>query len=300
MAKLLSGKEVAENISAELNARAEDLKARGYSPCLSVIRIGDRPGDCSYERGAVRRCETVGIKCMTHHLPKDVSQDELLSLIDELNGDESVHGVLLLRPLPRGMDEDLVVNRLRPEKDVDCMTDLSMSGLLSGGRNRFMPCTAEAAMAFFDYYGIDSTGMNAVIIGRSLVFGKPAALMLVNRNATVTVCHTRTRDLPSITRQADILITAAGHANTVTAEHVSPGQIVIDVGINAGEDGRLCGDAAFEDIKDIVGAITPVPGGVGAVTTSILARHVIEACEAAAGKRDNGNGLTEKEIYSAI
>ena len=280
MAKRLSGKEVADHIDADLKRRVHALKKNDMFPSLCVIRVGEKPGDLSYERGVLKRCEKVGVNCRPVHLPEDVSQEELLALIDELNEDSSVHGVLLLRPLPGSMDERTVVNRLRPEKDVDGMTDLSMSGLICSRKTGFSPCTAEAAMAFLDYYGIDCTGKRAVVIGRSLVFGKPAALMLVERNATVTICHTKTKDLSSVTREADILMVAAGHPETVKAECVRKGQIIIDVGINMGEDHRLCGDVDYERVEHIVEAITPVPGGVGAVTTSILVRHVVEACEA--------------------
>lgn len=281
MARLLSGKAVADSINADLIRRAEVLKRRGVYPCLCVIRIGQKPGDIAYEKGAVARCEKVGILCRTVHLPSDTSQEELISLIGSLNEDASVHGVLLLRPLPFGYDEAYVVNSLCPEKDVDGMTDLSMSGLFGRRRVGFAPCTAEAAMAFLDYYGIDCTGKRAVVIGRSLVFGKPAALLLAERNATVTLCHTKTRDLPSVAREAEILMVATGHPNTVGADCAAPGQIVIDVGINQGSDHKLCGDVAFDELEKIVDAITPVPGGVGAVTTSILAGHVIDACEIA-------------------
>ena len=279
MAKLLSGKEVASHLNEDNKNRVRVLQEKGIQPCLCIIRIGENPGDMAYERGALARCKKTGVSCRTVSFPADVSQEELLTSIQALNEDASVHGVLFLRPLPRHMDEAKVVNSLRPEKDVDGMTDLSMSGLLSGRKNGFAPCTPEAAMAVLEYYGIDCTGKRAVVIGRSLVFGKPAALMLTDRNATVTVCHTKTIDLPAVAREADLIMTAAGHAWTVRAECVREGQTVIDVGINEGPDHKLCGDAAFEEVEPIVAAITPVPGGVGAVTTSILVRHTVEACE---------------------
>ncbi len=279
MARLLSGKEVAKNLNQELSARVTQLKIGGITPTLCIIRIGENPQDLSYERGATKRCELIGVQCRCIHLDKTISQEILIHLIDELNQDASVNGVLLLRPLPAGINETVVANRLDPSKDVDCMTDLSVSSLLTGRKVGFWPCTAEAAMAILDYYRIDCTGKRAVVIGRSLVFGKPAALMLTNRNATVTLCHTKTVDLPSVARSADILMTAAGHVNTVTKDCVRPGQTVIDVGINMGPDNKLCGDVDYPAAEEIVDAITPVPGGVGAVTTSILVAHVIEACE---------------------
>lgn len=283
MAKILSGKEVADHLNEDLIRRVDILKQSGIHPSLCIVRVGENPGDLSYERGARSRCEKVGVNCNTIHLPQNVSQDELISVIDGLNGDNSVHGVLLLRPLPKSLDEYVIVNRLCVKKDVDGMTDLSMSSLLTGKRNGFVPCTAEAAMAFLDYYGIDCTGKRAVVIGRSLVFGKPAALMLIGRNATVTVCHTKTTNLPSVVREADIVMVAAGHPDTIGAECLREGQIVIDVGINMGPDHKLCGDVNDTEAMSIVSAITPVPGGVGAVTTSILAKHVVEAGEGGIG-----------------
>lgn len=279
MAKLLSGKEAALSLTEELKFRAGNLLRRGAVPALRIIRVGSRPEDLSYEAGARKRCEMTGTDLKTIHLPDDVSQEELVRVIGQLNEDSSVHGVLLLRPLPKGIDEHLVANTLRPMKDVDGMTDLSLSGLITGRRIGFAPCTAEAAMAILDHYGIGAAGKRAVVIGRSLVFGKPAALMLTNRNATVTICHTKTVDLPAIARQADILMVSCGHARSVGRDYVRPGQTVIDVGINLGPDGHLCGDVAFDEVEPYAGAITPVPGGVGAVTTSILVRHVIEGCE---------------------
>ena len=279
MARILSGTEVADHLNADLERRVISLKARGAVPCLHVIRIGEKPGDLSYERGALRRCEKVGVLCQATHLPSGVSQEELLFLIRTLNEDPSVHGVLLLRPLPAGLDESSAANCLLPRKDVDCMTDLSMSGVFTGKKLGYAPCTPEAVMEILDHYGIDCCGKNAVVIGRSLVFGKPAAMMLLKKNATVTICHTKTKDLPSVARQADILIVAAGRAKTVTADYVREGQIVIDVGINMDENGKLCGDVDYDAAEPVVSAITPVPGGVGAVTTSILAGHVVDAAE---------------------
>ena len=279
MAMILSGKEVAGRIQEDLVRRVEALKKQGVSPCLCIVRIGEKSADISYEKGASARCKKAGILCRRASLCADIGQEEMLRVIGTLNEDDSVHGILLLRPVPGQLDEKIIVNRVSPDKDVDGMTDLSMSGLLAGNRNGFFPCTAEAAMEFLDYYGIDAAGKRAVVIGRSTVFGKPASLMLLSRDATVTICHTKTKDLPAVTRSADILMCAAGHAGVVGAECVREGQIVIDVGINMGPDGKLCGDVLFDEVKETVGAITPVPGGVGAVTTAVLLRHVVEACE---------------------
>ena len=281
MAQLLSGKEVASSCSALLCARVEELKKNGTEPTLEIIRIGEDPGDISYERGAVNRCGKIGIAVRNVVLDPGVAQERLLSVIDEANADPCVHGVLLLRPLPGHLDRSLIENRLDPAKDADGMTDLSMSGIFTGRENGYPPCTPEAVMKILDHYGIDCAGKRAVVIGRSLVFGKPASMLLLQRNATVTVCHSRTVDLPSVTREADILIAAAGRAKMIGEEYVRPGQVVIDVGIHMGEDGRLCGDVDMEAAEPVVSAITPVPGGVGAVTTTVLAEHVIRAAERA-------------------
>ncbi|MBQ4176370.1 MAG: bifunctional 5,10-methylene-tetrahydrofolate dehydrogenase/5,10-methylene-tetrahydrofolate cyclohydrolase, partial [Lachnospiraceae bacterium] len=265
------------SFNEQLKERVNELKKRGITPLLEIIRVGEDPGDLSYERGAMKRCETIGVSVRNVVLERDVTQEEMLRVIDEANEDPSVHGVLLLRPLPKHLDASMIENRLRPEKDVDCMTDLSMSGVFTGKKLGFAPCTPEAVMEILDHYGIDCCGKRAVVIGRSLVFGKPAAMMLLKKNATVTVCHTKTKDLPSVAREADLLIVAAGRARTVTADYVRPGQVVIDVGINMDENGKLCGDVDYDSVESVVSAITPVPGGVGSVTTSVLVAHVVEA-----------------------
>lgn len=277
MADRLLGKEVTASFNEQLKERVNELKKQGITPLLEIIRVGEDPGDLSYERGAMKRCETIGVSVRNEVLTRDVTQDEMLRVMDEANEDPSVHGVLLLRPLPKHLDASVIENRLRPEKDVDCMTDLSMSGVFTGKKLGFAPCTPEAVMEILDHYGIDCCGKRAVVIGRSLVFGKPAAMMLLKKNATVTVCHTKTKDLPSVAREADLLIVAAGRARTVTADYVRPGQVVIDVGINMDENGKLCGDVDYDSVESVVAAITPVPGGVGSVTTSVLVAHVVEA-----------------------
>ena len=212
-------------------------------------------------------------------LPEDVSQEELLATIDKVNKNDQIHGVLLFRPLPKHLDQSVIENALDPAKDVDCMTDGSMSGVFTGKNVGFPPCTPQACMEILDHYGIDCTGKKAVVVGRSLVVGKPAAMMLIKKNATVTVCHTRTVDMPSVVREADIVIVAAGRAGVVDDTYLRAGQVVIDVGINVNAEGKLCGDVDFEKAEPIVEAITPVPGGVGSVTTSVLVGHVVEAAK---------------------
>ena len=277
MARQLLGKEVTAALNERIKADVAALNAKGVKPTLGIIRVGERPDDLSYERGATKRCETLGVEYKKYLLPADVSQEELLKVIDEVNKDENIHGVLMFRPLPKHIDQTLVENALCAEKDVDCQTDASLGGVFTGKKVGFPPCTPQACMEILDHYGIDSTGKKAVVIGRSLVVGKPAAMMLIKKNATVTVCHTRTVDMPSVTREADILVVAAGRAGVVGADYVAPGQIVIDVGINVNEEGKLCGDVDYAAVEPIVDAITPVPGGVGSVTTSVLVGHVVEA-----------------------
>ncbi len=279
MAKQLLGKEVTASLNERIKAQVALLQEKGINPTLGIIRVGENPSDLSYERGATKRCETLGVACEKIVLPENVSQEELLKVIDEVNHNDRIHGVLLFRPLPRHLDQSVIENALDPAKDVDCMTDGSMSGVFTGKKIGFPPCTPQACMEILDHYGIDCTGKKAVVIGRSLVVGKPAAMMLIKKNATVTVCHTRTVDMPSVTREADIIIVAAGRAGVVGAEYVRPGQVVIDVGINMNEEGKLCGDVDFAAVEPIVDAITPVPGGVGSVTTSVLVEHVVEAAQ---------------------
>lgn len=283
MAKLLLGKEVTDALNEKLMERTAALKEQGIIPTLAIIRCGANPSDLSYEKGATKRAELVGVAVKKYELPEDVTKEALMATIDEINGDDSVHGVLMFRPLPKHLkaDQDEICNRLDPKKDVDGMTDLSNAGVFMGKKMGFAPCTPAACMEILDHYGIDCTGKKAVVIGRSLVVGKPAAMMLMGRNATVTVCHTRTKDVPAVAREADILVSAAGVLRSLTKDYVRPGQIVIDVSINWDEaKGGIAGDAVYDEVEPIVEAITPVPGGVGSVTTSVLIGHVVEAAAA--------------------
>ncbi len=297
MAKLLLGKEVTEALNAKLRARATDLRTRGIVPKLAIVRCGEDPSDLSYERGAGNRAALIGVEVQKVALPADVSAQALIEQLRALNSDASVHGVLLFRPLPKHLKarQNEIFNALDPAKDVDCMTDLSNAAVFEGRSDTgFAPCTPQACLEILDHYGIDCTGKKAVVIGRSLVVGKPLAMLLLGRNATVTVCHTRTADVAKEARAADILISSAGALGSVTRDYVRSGQVVVDVSINwdphkpngKGGVGAIAGDAAFEEIEPIVEAITPVPGGVGSVTTSVLIAHVIEATERISGSRE--------------
>ena len=279
MAQILDGKQVVAALNEKLRADVDQLNEKGVLPTLAIVRVGERGDDISYERGAIKRCETIGVAVKCFALPEDAAQEELLDVIDSINKDDTIHGCLLFRPLPKHMDDSAVRNALVPAKDVDGITDGSLAGVFAGTEDGFPPCTAQACIEILDHFGHDLKGKNVTVIGRSLVVGKPVAMMLLGRHATVTVCHTRTVDMPAICRKADILIVAAGRAGIVGKEYFSEGQIVIDVGINVDDDGKLCGDVNFAEAEPIVGAITPVPGGVGTVTTSVLVKHVVNAAK---------------------
>lgn len=277
MAKLLLGKEVNASLNEEIKEKVAKLKQEGVTPKLGIIRIGEREDDLSYERGATKRCETLGVACEKFVLPADVKEAQVLETIEKVNKDEEIHGVLLFRPLPKHLNEDKIINTLAVEKDVDGITDLSMAGVFMGKEMGYAPCTPSACIEVLDHYGIDCTGKKVVVVGRSLVVGKPVAMMFVKKNATVTICHTRTVDMPSVVKEADIVVVAAGKAGVVDGSYLREGQVVLDVGINVNEEGKLCGDVNFEEAEKIVEAITPVPRGIGGVTTSVLVSHVVDA-----------------------
>ena len=280
MAEVLKGMPVAKAISEELKARSEALQAKGVTPTLAIFRVGERDDDLSYERGAMKRAEQTGVAVKNVVLPADVDSETFIKALDDLNHDKTVHGILMFRPLPKQLDGEKARQMLAPEKDVDGCTDGSLAGVFANAKVGFPPCTAQAAMEILKFYGIDPKGKKAAVIGRSLVIGRPVAMMLMHANATVTICHTRTVDVPSVTKEADIVIAASGQMESVGAEYVSAGQTVIDVGISWNEaKGKLCGDVKFEEAEPVVAAITPVPGGVGSVTTAVLCKHVIEAAE---------------------
>ena len=289
MAKLLLGKEVNEAIVANLLERTNALREKGIVPTLGIIRVGANPSDLSYEKGAVTKGGQVGVEIKKFELPEDATREQVLAVIDQVNADDSIHGVLMFRPLPKHLknDQNEICNRLDPRKDVDCMTHLSNAGVFEDRADLgYAPCTPSACMEILEHYGIDCKGKTAVVIGRSLVVGKPAAMMLMRRNATVTICHTKTVDTAAICRNADIIISAAGVLKSLTKDYVRPGQVIIDVSMNWDAEkitskgkGGMSGDAVFEEVEPIVEAITPVPGGVGAVTTSVLMKHVVEAAE---------------------
>lgn len=279
MANKLTGKEVAAAITEDLVARSEALNEKGITPTLAIVRVGENPSDLAYERGATNRAAKVGVDLVKIVLDDNATTADVVSEIEKLNNDNSIDGVLVFRPLPKHIDDDIVRNALVKEKDVDGIGDEAMAGVYSGKDLGYPPCTAAACIEILKHYGIQMKGKRAVVVGRSLVIGRPVAMMLMHENTTVTICHTKTENMAEIAKEADIVIAAAGRANTVSADFGKAGQTVIDVGINVDEDGNMTGDADFDGLFDIVENITPVPGGVGGVTTSILMKHVIEAAE---------------------
>ncbi len=280
MAEIWKGKPVVDAMVARMQGETAALAERGIIPTLCIVRVGERPDDLSYERGAVKRCDSVGIRVKHLVLPADVTQAEFDKAFTAVNEDPAIHGILLFRPLPKQLDGERARQMLNPAKDVDGCTDASLAGVFTNTKIGFPPCTAQAAMEILHHYGVDPKGKKAAVIGRSLVIGRPVAMLLMHENATVVNCHTRTVDVPSITKQADILIAAAGVLHSVTTEYTNPDQVVIDVGINWDEQkGGISGDADFASVEPAVRAITPVPGGVGSVTTCVLADHVITAAK---------------------
>lgn len=288
MAELLKGKQVADRITVEITERAAKLRASGVVPTLAIVRLGEDPGDLSYEKGAMKRAAEVGVEVRNVVLPREAAQNELVAEIKELNADDSIHGVLLFRPLPKHMDEKAVCEVLDPAKDIDGITSGSLAGIFMDSDIGFPPCTAAACIELLDHYGYDLKGKKVTVMGRSLVIGKPVAMMAMRKNATVTICHSRTKpeDFTAAGTSADIVIAAVGKARMITDEMLGDDQVIIDVGINMDENGKLCGDVDFDrEVPDSglgakAAAVTPVPAGVGSVTTAVLMKHVIEAAEA--------------------
>ena len=280
---LLKGAPVAAWLTEDAARKAAGFAERtGAAPTLAVIRVGERADDLSYERGLLKRAEKAGVEVRVSALAADCSQGELMDVIEAANADSSVHGILMFRPLPAGLDEEAACEAVLPAKDVDCLTSASLAHVFSGKGSGFAPCTAEAVMCLVNYYDVPLEGARVTVVGRSLVVGKPVSMMLQAKNATVTMCHTKTRDLPERCREADVLVVAVGHAKAIGADCVRAGQTVVDVGINWDEGaGKLVGDVDFDATEPRVRAISPVPGGVGSLTTAVLMSHVVQAALAA-------------------
>ncbi len=282
MAAILKGAPVVAAMNEANAARCAALSEKGIVPTLAVVRVGAREDDLSYERGVMTRCGKVGVAVRQFLLPADASQDELLDAIQKINADASIHGCLLFRPLPKQFDDRTIRAALDPKKDIDGITDGSLAGVFTNTAIGYPPCTAQACLEILKYYQIPLSGKRAVVVGRSLVVGKPAAMMLDRENATVTMCNSRTQDLPALCREADVVVVAMGRMGAIGGDALREGQVVVDVGIHVNEEGKLCGDVRFSEAEPLVDAITPVPGGVGTVTTSVLVGHVVDAAEKAA------------------
>lgn len=280
MAKILLGKPVADAICEDLLPRITALNSAGIAPTLAVVRVGAREDDLSYERGICARCDALGIDVQKFVLDENCTQADIEQTVDRINESPKIHGCLIFRPLPAHLDEARVCKMLAPEKDVDGITPASLYGVFAGERVGFAPCTARACMETLKFYGIELEGTNAVVVGRSLVIGKPISMMLQRANATVTMCHTRTKNLDDICKRADLLVVCAGHANTIGSCATHDRQTILDVGINWSEcENKLVGDVAFDEVEPIADAITPVPRGIGSVTTAALAQHTTAAAE---------------------
>ncbi len=281
MSILLKGAAAAAAMADESAARAQRLQARGIRPKLAIVRVGERPNNLSYEKNAIKRCEKTGVDYERFILPEEASQQELEAILRRINSDEEIHGCLMFRPLPEQIDEGEVCALLRPDKDVDGITHASISGVYTDSGEGYPPCTAKACMTLLEHYGIPVSGKRVVVLGRSLVIGKPVAMLLLQKDATVTLCHSKSEDLRAICQEADIIIAAIGRMELVDGSFIRKDgtQTVIDVGIHVKDDGKLTGDVKFDDVAPYVSAITPVPGGIGAVTTSILIDHVLQAAE---------------------
>ena len=279
MADLLKGMEVVNGMKERLIEKNNELIAKGLTPCLNIVRIGERPDDLSYERGALKRFEGLGIKTVVSVFPEDITQEDFEKEFIKINEDKSVHGILLFRPMPKHIDEGRIEKIFDPEKDMDCLCMENIAKVFAGDESGYAPCTPMAVMLMLKHYNIELKGKKVALIGRSMVVGKPLSMLLLKEHATVTICHTRTVDLVAECQQADIVIAAAGAAKMVKAKHIKPGTVVIDVGINVDEDGNLCGDVDFAEVEPLASKITPVPGGVGTVTTSVLAMHTLKAAE---------------------
>jgi len=279
MARQILGAPLAQALSERLTQKCKSLQCCGVSPKLVIVRFGEQAGDIAYERGINKTFSQIGIEVETIALPPDAPVEELLSIFHSLSKDVTVHGILPMRPFPRQIDDTLARNAIPPEKDMDGVCDASLTGLFTGIQTGYAPCTAQSCMALLEQENIPLDGCRVTVVGRSLVIGKPVGMLLMRKNATVTFAHSHTRDLPLVTRSADVLIVAAGRRGLIGKEHVSPGQIVLDVGMHFDETGKLTGDVLYDEVSDIVAAITPARGGVGAVTTCILAGHVVESAE---------------------
>ncbi|OGB10307.1 MAG: bifunctional methylenetetrahydrofolate dehydrogenase/methenyltetrahydrofolate cyclohydrolase [Burkholderiales bacterium RIFCSPHIGHO2_12_FULL_61_11] len=277
-AQLIDGTTLSKQLRAEVAQRASTLRARGITPGLAVIQVGENPASQVYVRSKVKACEDNGLHSVLEHYPVTLSEAELLARIDALNKDPAIHGILVQLPLPPHINAQEVIQAISPAKDVDGF-HVTNAGALMVGQPGFWPCTPYGCMKMLESIGYNLRGKHAVVIGRSNIVGKPMALMLLQKNATVTICHSATQDLKAMTLQADVIIAAVGKQKVLTADMVKPGAVVIDVGMNRNDEGKLCGDVDFDGVRQVAGYITPVPGGVGPMTITMLLFNTLEAAE---------------------
>ncbi len=274
---LLKGADVVNAMNQQMK---DELTTMSRIPRLAIIRVGEKPDDISYERGAMKRMETIGLRCTTHTYHEDITNEDFQKEFSIINSDEDVDGILLLCPLPKHIDQKAIEQMIDPAKDMDGISPVNMAKVYAGDKTGYAPCTAEAVMEMLDFADIDLTGKRVTIVGRSLVVGKPLSMLMIGKNATITVCHTKTKNMSETCKNAEVLVAAAGRAKMLNADYVGKDAIVIDVGINMDENFKLCGDVDIDTITDIASLATPVPGGVGTVTTSVLAKHVMRAAKA--------------------
>ncbi len=277
-AKLLTGKEVAQKMDQDIQKDVQELKAKGINPALKIMIVGEAPDSLAYANSAKKMAEKNGIACDIEQLPGTTSQDEFVNILQKRNADKSINGIIVMRPFPKQIREDVVKYVLSPDKDVDCFNPVNAGKIMAGDMTGFPPATPQAVMEILRFYQIPMSGKEAVIIGRSMVVGKPMSMLLLGENATVTVCHSKTTDLPGVCKRADILVAAIGKAKMIKTNYIKPGATVMDVGINV-EGDKLFGDVDTDPAKEVAGAITPVPGGVGTVTTRVLLKHVVKAAK---------------------
>lgn len=275
----LDGKPVVQALREDLIKRVQKLSEENNTPTVQIVRVGDRPDNLSYEKSIIKNCELLGIRSVINGLPEDITQEELVDVIEQANEDNNVHGILLFRPLPEHLDLEEIRKIINPAKDIDCMSPLNIGRILEDDQKGIAPCTPKAVMALLRHYNIPLEGTNVAMVGASLVVGRPLSMLLVEAFATVAICHIYTQDVPSYTTKADVVITACGVPKLFGEKYFNENTIVIDVGINFDENGKLCGDVDYDVVFDKVKAITPTAGGIGIITTTILLSHVVDACE---------------------
>lgn len=279
MTNILSGRPVVSAIHKGIKLEVQELNARGIIPTMGIIRVGNRSDDIAYENSIIRNCESVGVKTQQYLFDENVTMEEFVPIVKQINSDKDIHGVLMFRPLPPQLDIEVIKHLISPIKDIDCMNPISLGRVFEGMQEGFAPCTPKAVMELLKFYEIPLLGANVVIINSSSVVGRPLAMLMLDQKATVTICHSKTRQLADVSSKGDIVIAAVGKPKLFGAEYFNEASIVLDVGINEYEEGKICGDVDYDKVAEKVAGISPVPGGVGAVTTAILVRHSVDACK---------------------